>query len=252
MTQAEAFAELRAYLSGCGGYLRNTLHAAGVTCDVCAGPIQSQYARCYRCAMSRSTLGVADLVGSMIYAFDGAQSGRLMYGYKSAYPGPSHKRTVSALVVLGVREHKECANRLVGVDATNWATIPSLRKIGSAHPFRAILTAEISPGSEIEVVANPPISDPRDIDPTNYLVVTPVPPGAHVMVIDDTWTSGGHAQSVSAALKAAGAGKVSILTVARWVDPSAPWVRQWVDDHMVLRPYNPAGCPWTGGACPPS
>lgn len=173
-----------------------------------------------------------------------------MYGYKSAAPGPSHRQTFGSLVVLGVREHKKCANKLTQTDAVSWATIPSLRKIGSAHPVRKILTDEIAPGAEIEIAANPPIERPRDVVPNNYLVQSPVVEGSHVMIIDDTWTSGSHAQSVSAAPKAAGAGVVSILTVARWIDPTRAETRQFVDEHLVSRPYDPAGCPWTGAACP--
>ena len=34
----------------------------------------------------------------MIYAIDGGQSGCLMYRYKSATPGPSHRAIVSSLL----------------------------------------------------------------------------------------------------------------------------------------------------------
>lgn len=250
MTDATALEQLRISLTSEGGYLRNILHIPGVTCEVCAGPIASSYTKCYRCNQDQYHPGSADLVGSMIYGVDGRQSGRIMYGYKSAAPGPSHRQTVSSLVVLGVREHKECANKLTGTDATSWATIPSLRRVGSAHPFRAILTDEIAPGAEIEIAANPPIERPRDVVPTNYLVNSPVVDGSHVMIIDDTWTTGGHAQSVSAALKAAGVGVVSILTVARWIDPVRADTKEFVAKYLDSREYDPAGCPWTGSVCP--
>ncbi len=257
MTDAAALAQLRASLAGAGGYLRNILHEPNVTCATCATPVGESYTgesytKCYRCYQDGYHSGSADLVGSMIYAIDGTQSGRLMYGYKSAAPGPSHRQIVSSLVVLGIREHKTCANKLLGVPATSWATIPSLRKIGSEHPFRKILTDEIAPGAEITVQANPPIVSPREIVPSNYQIASPVTIGSHVMVIDDTWTSGGHAHSVSAALKAAGAGKVSILTVARWLvkgDDGSPQ-RKILFERIAPRPYDPAGCPWTGGTCP--
>ena len=43
--------------------------------------------------------------------------------------------------------------------------------------------------------------------------------GRSVLLIDDTWTTGAHAQSGAAALKAAGAGPVAILTLGRHFQP---------------------------------
>lgn len=86
----------------------------------------------------------------------------------------------------------------------------------------------------------------------------PVPEGAHVLLIDDTWTSGGHAQSAALAARAEGAAHVSVLVVARWIEPS--WVllldgERKVDPETYLRglspgDYDPLVCPWTGGVCP--
>jgi orotate phosphoribosyltransferase len=39
--------------------------------------------------------------------------------------------------------------------------------------------------------------------------------GANVLVIDDTWTGGGHAQSAAWALRKAGAGKLVLITIGR-------------------------------------
>ena len=38
-----------------------------------------------------------------------------------------------------------------------------------------------------------------------------------MLLIDDTWTSGGHAQSAALALRQAGATRISALIVARWL-----------------------------------
>jgi hypothetical protein len=67
--------------------------------------------------------------------------------------------------------------------------------------------------------------------------------------MDDTWTSGGHAQSAVLALRKAHAAYVSVLVVARWVKEdfgdNAKFLRSLSD-----RDYDPDICPWTGGACP--
>jgi hypothetical protein len=46
--------------------------------------------------------------------------------------------------------------------------------------------------------------------------------GQGVLVIDDTWVSGGSAQSVAVALKLAGAARVAIVVLGRHVDPADP------------------------------
>ena len=38
-----------------------------------------------------------------------------------------------------------------------------------------------------------------------------------MLLLDDTWTGGGHAQSAVLGLRAAGATRVSLLVVARWI-----------------------------------
>jgi hypoxanthine-guanine phosphoribosyltransferase len=71
-----------------------------------------------------------------------------------------------------------------------------------------------------------------------------------VIVIDDTYTSGAHAQSVAKLVKNAGAAKVSILTVARWIEMEKPPVKQFFLDRIANEPYDPMICPWTGSGCP--
>lgn len=238
-------------IDSAGGFLRNILHEPGVTCEMCAKPVVGGLL-CLRCSGYAARGDVADAVGFMVYGVDGMQSGKLMYGYKSAAPGPSHMQTISSLVVLGIREHRRCADALVGVTATHWATVPSLRRPGWPHPFRAILTRAIKTGSEIELAAGLSVRDPREVTASNFEVRTAVPAGAHVMVIDDTWTTGGHAQSVAAALKGAGAQRVSVLTMARWLDLTEDLSKRFYDKHIRERRYDPSICPWTGGDCPGS
>ncbi|HVT69016.1 MAG TPA: hypothetical protein VHF26_14795, partial [Trebonia sp.] len=46
--------------------------------------------------------------------------------------------------------------------------------------------------------------------------------GADVLVVDDTWVSGGSAQSAAAALKLAGASRVAVVVLGRHVNPADP------------------------------
>ena len=70
----------------------------------------------------------------------------------------------------------------------------------------------------------------------------------HVLLVDDTWTSGSKAQSAALAVRSAGASSVSLLVVARWCR------HDWPDHRPVLDrftdPYDTAVCPVSGGDCP--
>ncbi|MGI9092895.1 MAG: hypothetical protein ACR2FF_05535 [Mycobacteriales bacterium] len=57
----------------------------------------------------------------------------------------------------------------------------------------------------------PPSRDPRG---DRYLAVDSAA-GASVLLLDDTWTTGAHAQSAAAALRAAGAVAVGVWVVGR-------------------------------------
>ncbi|NED95856.1 hypothetical protein G1H11_11090 [Phytoactinopolyspora alkaliphila] len=43
-----------------------------------------------------------------------------------------------------------------------------------------------------------------------------------MLLLDDTWTTGARVQSLSHALKDAGANKVAAVVLGRWVNPSWP------------------------------
>jgi predicted amidophosphoribosyltransferase len=90
--------------------------------------------------------------------------------------------------------------------------VPSLRNIGSSHPFREILAGLARADTEIEVAAGKEAEgktsqERRAYNPAFYTVKTAIPADVHVPLVDDTWTSGGHAQSVATGLKRAGAGR---------------------------------------------
>lgn len=250
MNHKDALLEIQQTLIANGSdYLKNILHQTGITCETCATPVNgTQY--CNKCETYAARTDTADLVGSMIYELDGQQSGRLMYGYKTVRPGPSHEQTVTMLVALGIRAHKRCAERLVDMPTTRWATVPSLRRFQPLHPLRKLLSTFLLEDQQIDVAAGQKIRYPHAITPANFTLLTPVPPDSHVIVFDDTWMLGGHAQSVAAALKHAGAAKVSILTVARWIDLAADLTTPMHRELILSRDYDPELCPWTGGVCP--
>jgi hypothetical protein len=121
----------------------------------------------------------------------------------------------------------------------------------AAHPLHDIVSALARPGAlEVTLTATPAPVNPREVNPAHFTASANAS-GQHVLVIDDTWTGGGHATSAALAVRAAGATRVSVLVLARWL--SEGWglnTPEWARQHLTAPDFNPWVCPWTQGACP--
>lgn len=247
MAQPDQLAQLSATLvSRAGGYLRNPIRLSNVTCAVCTTPCPG-YTLCAPCHRHRGLgLPLADAVAPLTYAVAGRQSGYVMRGYKAQSPVQEHQQVVLLLCFLAFSTHIACASAVVGAPVTHWATVPSLPARPGEHPLHRLVSGFL-PANEVTLTAAPQVSNPRDVDQNHFSVAAQLSPDSHVLLLDDTWTSGGHAQSAALALRKAGAGHISILVVARWVredyGDNAHFLRELPD-------YNPRVCPWTGNGCP--
>jgi hypothetical protein len=266
MADPAALARLSAALvASAGGYLRNPVRQELHTCAVCATPVTG-FRLCYQCQRRRGRTGLADATGFLAYAVAGRQSGYVMQGYKARPPVPEHRTIVTLLVLLGLARHAGCAEPAgcaahagsagrpgsagrASVPVTHWATVPSLPAQPGEHPLHAIVR-RLAPGSEVALAAADEVEYSRDLAPGHFRAAAPLPAGAHVLLVDDTWARGGHAQSAALALRAAGASRISVLVAARWINEdfggNAAFLR-----GLAERDYDPAICPWTGATCPP-
>lgn len=248
MSGGEVLARLSAALvSRAGAYLYNPVRAEGQTCAVCATPVSGR-ARCHRCELHRQHDGLAAASAFLTYAVAGQQSGYVMRGYKAPQPSPEHRTIVTLLACTGLARHARCCAVLAGAPVTHWATVPSLPAKPGEHPFRQ-LVSRLAPGQEVRLTAADWVEYERAVRPDHFGVEGSLPEGSHVLLMDDTWTSGGHAQSAALALHGAGATRVSLLVVARWIS------RDYGDNggflrKLAKRDYDPELCPWTGGDCP--
>ena len=195
MAAPEVVARLSAALvATAGGYLRNPVRQDLVTCAVCATPVAG-FRLCYQCQRRRGRTGLADATGFLTYAVAGQQSGYVMQGYKARPPVPEHQEIVTLLVLLGLARHAGCAGRRSG-PVTHWATVPSLPAQPGEHPLHSIV-GRLAPGQEAALSAADDVGYPRDLDPGHFRSAR-LPAGAHVLLVDDTWARGGHAQSAAA------------------------------------------------------
>ena len=95
---------------------------------------------------------------------------------------------------------------------------------------------------EAGITAATDVRDPRSFRPENFVVANQVA-GQHVLLIDDTWTTGGHAESTAAALKRAGAARVTLLVLARWLDSRRGRTEEFVKTELT-QDFDPDVCPF--------
>ncbi len=100
------------------------------------------------------------------------------------------------------------------------AVVPSGQGRPGAHPLVGLVRSCVAlPMVRLSVA--PREIHTRGVNPGWVRVGDPVA-GADILVVDDTWVSGGSAQSTAAALKLAGARRVAVVVLGRHVNPADP------------------------------
>jgi hypothetical protein len=242
-----------------GGFFTNTVRGPGL-CAVCTGPASADL--CYQCADHRARFAhlLADQVVIFAYAKGnmGHQSAHHMYRYKNLInPSAECLRDLQLMMFGGTYLHGECIARAFGW----WETVTfvsSQNRPGVAHPVVELAkqVAYDSPNIQrmlLDVGPSMEAEPRRSPLPGRFLVTDqwrPAVQGRHVLVVDDTWVSGCKSQSAAIALKLAGARAVTIVCIARWLNPNYS-----VEHEQLIKaataPYDALRCPVTGGACPP-
>ncbi len=250
--------DLTLLLQGLAGtYLRNPRRTDG-GCARCAGATNPGFAECFQCGRIYGDRS-PDLAGFMTYAADGTQAGHLMYGYKARAPLPEHRLVVTLLLQRALVSHAACPERIIGRPITHWTTVPSTKNRPGPHPLRDLVGIFRSePELVLHHVAGV-ATQRKQIVPNLFRTARRVPPGSHVLVVDDTWTSGGIVLSAVDVVRAAGASAVTVLCTARWLGfdfmrrPSTGYPGHDLRSQLLRQHvYDLARCPYTGGRCPVS
>jgi hypothetical protein len=215
-----------------------------VFCRTCRGPVEARFARCYQCDLALSQAGglLADAVAPVGFAVRGGPLAEDLRRYKSerADAGErvrSEARLREALATF-LRDEGDALWREAGMSAgpTAAAVVPSGQGRSGAHPLAGLVRSCVDlPLLRLTVV--PTVIHSRGVD-TGWLRVTGAVAGADALVVDDTWVSGGSAQSAAAALKLAGARRVAIVVLGRHVNPADPASARYL---AALERENPAG-----------
>lgn len=165
---------------------------------------------------------LADVVAPAAYAHKGGHLARDLWLYKSSRSGAAAARTaLRALLLVYLHDHGGTIWRRAGmITPTCACVVPSRRGRPGVHPLQELAAGSLAlPWTALRA---PPGSDPwaRDLDPDRFHATSPLD-GAAVLLLEDTWTSGGSAQSAAVALKRAGARSVAVVVLGRHVQPGA-------------------------------
>jgi hypothetical protein len=177
-------------------------------------------------ALSQAGGLLADAVAAAGYAVRGGQLATDLWRYKSdglgaAETARSRARLRELLAgFLRAQEESLCqAADMIGRPAAV-AVVPTGKGRPGRHPLLDIVESCV-PLPIVPLSVNPAATHVRGVSVDWLRVGAPVT-GADVLVVDDTWVSGGSAQSAAAALKLAGARRVAIVVLGRHVNPADP------------------------------
>lgn len=253
--------QLRAVLTRrVGGFFHNTRKDPGVACQVCAGPAAGEI--CGKCEGHREEFGgrLADQVAILAYVRGYApgvhQSAHHVREYKAIPPAEKCAEDLSIMVLAATYIHWQCiAGQGAGSVWDSVTFVPSRTRPGPEHPV-AELARNVAFGNgnrnRFRLHLGPRCDAPKRTVVGDRFTVPEAAldrvAGKKVLVVDDTWTTGGTVQSAAVALHSAGAEHVTALCVARWCRHDWPDHRQLLDSCTA--PYDAFVCPVGSPACP--
>ncbi len=159
------------------------------------------------------------MVVPIAYAIKGDPHARRLWQYKSAGLPRGIAEIAASLMraqlLVFLRDHRACVFRAAGMTGpTHIAVVPTARRRPGPHPLRALVAPYLH-GPWAELTASSRQEGTRELDPGRF-AAAPIP-GARVLLIDDTWTTGASAQSAAMALRRAGALSVATIVLGRHV-----------------------------------
>jgi glutamine phosphoribosylpyrophosphate amidotransferase len=132
---------------------------------------------------------------------------------------------LAAVLWRFLREHEHHIAEAAGISHFDAVTsVPGTKQRDGAHPLDLIVSKVIGQtrdryGQLLELGPNG-TAEGRAVLADRYRAARAFRQEANVLVIDDTWTTGGRAQSAALALREAGAAKVAVVIVGRHFDRS--------------------------------
>jgi len=143
--------------------------------------------------------------------------------YKSDRPGAREAGgTLLAMLLVFLRDKGPGVWQRAGMSVPARAcVVPSGRGRPGPHPLQALVRGCLAL-PWVPLLARPGADTwGRVLDPGRFCAPRPLT-GQAVLLLDDTWTSGGTAQSAAVALKRAGARSVAVVVIGRHLERPRP------------------------------
>jgi len=139
-----------------------------------------------------------------------------LWVYKSVWPGAREAgETLLALLLVFLRDQGPRVWQRAGMPTPGCACmVPSGRGRPGSHPLEALVRGRLSLPWVPLLARQGADAWGRVLDPGRFCAPRPLT-GQAVLLLDDTWASGGTAQSAAVALKRAGAQSVAVVVVGR-------------------------------------
>ena len=225
-----------------GNFMRGPRPGPDV-CRICFN-LTDGYGRCYACAHGGSWV---DAVGPISYSVAGEQLHHALRSYKLADSPAARRFTIELAAVLWrhLAGHEHCLAHAAGTPGFELVTtVPSGdRKRDSEHPLRRLVGELVGPTRERYrplLRRTDAAVEAHEFSIHKFELQHEIAPGAAVLLVDDTWTTGANAQSAAATLKRAGAGVIAVAVIGRYLN------RGWHDNDRRL---NGLRAPFDWGRC---
>lgn len=202
--------------------MRNVLAAGEGICSVCHTFIDPAFQICYPCHEQPNLI---DAVVPITYSEHLGQMHTALRNYKDSHLSVQNYALPRLTGILWrfVANHEGCVARAAGVSSFDVVTtVPSSTPAGDDQ--RANLRTMVEWSDPLKdrflrvLRATGEGELGRSYDESRYVAPERLD-GMDVLLIDDTWTAGGHAQSAAHALRAAGADHVGAIVIGRHVNP---------------------------------
>jgi hypothetical protein len=234
-------------------FLLPVLSTGAGVCEVCGTAVVGGWPRCYQCNQAHTRLdAVADTVDFVALAVKEEQLAYELWKYKGQ-PSAAQSEIalrLAALLWRWLTTHEACFTGAAGCERFPLVTtVPSGGGRTGEHPLEHMVGTVIpSTRDRYRPLLRPTSHGAlagRVFDAGRW-IAEPLA-GEPILVVDDTWTTGSHVQSAAAALKAAGAGPVAVVSIGRHFQrqPADERFRKAAEDYY--RASRRQG--WAWGSC---
>ncbi|MGW2050608.1 hypothetical protein ACWCPF_36350 [Streptomyces sp. NPDC001858] len=190
-------------------------------CQVCRGTAKPGYPTCWQCQEARKILGskVADAVVPVSLALKNEQYANELWRYKNtAGAQQRYFRTgLAAVLWRFLEQHEACIAAHCAVPGFDIVTTVPSTSGREDHPLRTMVADVVGATRNRyrDLLAPSPDAAALGRTASSWRYSSSALWGGNVLLVDDTWVTGHHAQSAAAALKTAGVASVAVIVLGR-------------------------------------